>query len=156
MEDGAPLLISWRMQHGPSDGTQAENPLSARNGVRAQHQDREVVALRSLLEGEQRRVDAARDLLGNEADTGAEQGAEAVLPEALTVTARRVGDAVGVEDERVARPQVQLVGLPGDLLERAQQRPRAPGGRGAVAGAQDVGRRVAGADQADVDRVVLV
>src|SRR3954464_8535462 len=102
------------MQHAAPDGTQTTIPLSAGNGVRAQHQDRQVVALRALFEGEQRRVDAARDLLWDEADTAVEQNAEPLLPEALAVAAGGVGDAVGVEDERVPWAQVQIVGFPRD------------------------------------------
>src|SRR5215211_3040528 len=151
MEAGGPLLISWRMQQGPSDGTQAAKPLSAGNAVRAEHQDGHVVALRTLFEGAQLGVDAARDVLGREAGAVIQQRADPLLAEALAAGARGIGDAVGVEHHRLPVAQNELVGVPFDVLEGTEQRARMARHSGAGPRPQHVGRRMARAYEADAD-----
>src|SRR3954453_16252345 len=128
------------MQHAAPDGMQTTKPLSAGNAVGPEHEHSEIVALGALLERHQRAIDVLRDLLRRDAGAVVEQRGEALLTEALGSAARSVRDAFGVENERVAGVQVELVGLPGDLLERAEQGARTARGDDLTARAQEVGR----------------
>ena len=119
----------------------------------AEHQDRDVVAL--LAELLQRRVDPAGDRLGVRRADGAQQRLQALGAEPAVGPAR-VGDAVGVEDERVAGAQRDVGDRPAALGERAEQRARPPDRSHLAVGRDQQRRRMPGADdlQADARRAV--
>src|SRR3954451_25422214 len=90
-----------------------------------QCEDRDVVVRLATRELDERRVDSLDGVVGGRGPC--QRGLEPLLAEPA-LAAARIEDAVGVEDEHVARFDVQRRGQPVPLLEAAQQRAGPPDG----------------------------